>query len=394
MIPPLPAVPAIGAVVYPPDSPPESLLAGFAAELQARGFRLGGLAGAKSGMEVVELDTGRRLSLSQNLGAGSESCTLDLAAMAEASGAIRRAVADSVDLVLVNKFSKIEKSGKGFAAEMLAAMVDGVPLLTAVPGAYIEDWIDFTGGRGDMLMPAEAALWRWWGPRRLYDDLALGVADAPVRRVIVGLNWVLVEGPLGTGLAQTPERGTMGCRALPSQAGRSLRDLAGLVRSWDPYELAVGIAACNAHYNRFDLVAEDANGLDSFADPGRVVVVGGFPGLAERLPGAKVIERAPEPGQYPETAAEWLIPGADSVIITSSTLANRSLPRLVELARDARMALVGPGAPLTPRLFSYGIDVLAGLVAIDPDGLAEAVAEGGGPRDIKRFCRQAAIRRP
>ncbi|HSV28853.1 MAG TPA: DUF364 domain-containing protein, partial [Candidatus Omnitrophota bacterium] len=71
-----------------------------------------------------------------------------------------------------------------------------------------------------------------------------------------------------------------------------------------------------------------------------------------------------------------------------------TLPRLLHLARDARVALVGPGAPLTPRLFDYGIDVLAGLVATDAEGLVACVAGGGGPRDIKRFCRQAAISRP
>lgn len=391
----LPAVPAIGAVVYPPDRQPETLLTGFAAELKGRGFRLGGLVGSTA-MEVVELDTGRHHALGQSLGSGSQACTLDLSAMAEASQALRRGIAARVDLLLVNKFSKTEKTGKGFAPEMLAAMSEGVPLLTAVPGAYVEDWIAFTGARGDLLMPAETALWRWWGARHLYDDLALGVADGPVRRVVIGLNWTLVEGPHGVGLAMTPEKGTQGCRSLPeagAMAGRSLAELAALTRSWDPYELTVGIAACNAHYNRFDLAAEDTNGLDALPDPGRTVVIGAFPGLAERLPGAAIIERTPEPGQYPEEAAEWLLPAAESVVVTSSALANRSLPRLLTLARTARLVLVGPGAPLTPRLFPYGVSVSAGLVATDPDGLARAVAEGGGPRDIKRYCRQAAIRR-
>lgn len=398
MTPSLPTVPAIGAVVYPPDRQPEALLASFAAELKARGFRLGGLvqetranADGKA-MELVELDSGRRHNLSQPLGAGSQSCSLDLGAMADAATAITRGIEARVDLLLVNKFSKSEMAGRGFAAEMLAAMVDGVPLLTAVPGAYVEEWIDFTGGRGDLLMPDERALWRWWGAHHVYDDLALAVPAADVKRVVVGLNWTLVEGPDGTGLAQTPERGTGGRRALSTQlAGKSLKELAALARSWDPFEVAVGIAAANAHFNRFDLQAADTNGLDALKEPGRTVVVGGFPGLADRLPAAAVIERGPEPGQYPEEACTWLLPAADSVVVTSSTLVNRTLPRLLHLARDARVAIVGPGAPLSPRLFSYGIDVLAGLVATDSDALAACVAAGGGPREIKRFCRQATI---
>ena len=81
------------------------------------------------------------------------------------------------------------------------------------------------------------------------------------------------------------------------------------------------------------------------------------------------------------------------MIITSATLANRSLPRLLAMTRHARIAQVGPGAPLTERLFSYGIEVTSGLIAEDKDGLARVVAEGGGARDLKQFGRPATLRR-
>lgn len=398
----LPNPPAIGAIIYPPDRPPEALLAAFAAELAARGFRIGGLTqetshdddGAKCRMEVVELDTGRRLSITQDLGGGSVSCSLDPSALAEASGAVRRAVAGAVDLLFVNKFSKSEKFGRGLAAEFLDAMVCGVPVLTAVPGVLIEEWTAFTGGRGQLLMPTMEALWRWWGPGRLYDDLAQGIGDGTALRVIVGLNWTMVEGPHGIGLAQTPERGTPACKATSGGwSGKPLSELAQLVRSWDPMEVAVGIAAINAHYNRFDLDGADINGLDALqADPAGLVVVGAFPGLAKRLPGAKVIDRRPAAGQYPEEAAHWLLPRAEGIIITASALANRSLPNLLKLADGIPVALVGPGAPLTPRLLSYGITVSSGLIATDSDGMARAVAEGGGAKELKRFGRQASVR--
>lgn len=404
----LAAAPTAGAVVYAPNRAPEALLAGFAAELGARGFRVGGLLqhttlgedGRKADMVVTEIDTGRRLSIGQSLGRQSSACILDSSALADASGALRRAVEARADVVFVNKFSKSERDGRGLAPEMLAAMSEGIPLVTAVPGVLIEEWAAFTGGRCDLLAPEPGALWRWWGSRRLYDDLALGVADEPVRRVVVGLNWTLVEGLHGVGLAQTPARGnSSGCKGLAEAGGggngASLRRLAGLARSWNPFDMAVGIAACNAHYNRLDLPAERLNGLDAFGQrDGRVVVVGAFPALAERLPDALVIDRRPGPGQYPEAAAEWLLPHADAAIITSSTLANRSLPGLLAQARGGRVALVGPGAPLTPRLFSYGIEVLSGLIAEDPDALARTVAEGGGARDVKRHCRPATLRRP
>ena len=402
---PQPGIPPIGAVIYPPGQPPETLLAEFANELKARGFAIGGLLqettraadGRKTRMEVTELDTGRRLSIGQSLGKASKSCILDSQALAEASGAMRRAVETRVDLLFVNKFSKSECEGEGLAPEMLTAVAEGIPVLTAVPGVLIQEWIDFTGGRTDLLAPTPQALWRWWGSKRLYADLAQGVTDTKVSRVVIGLNWTMVETEHGIGLAQTPERGTPGCVAAPQagfRAGGSLKDLAALVNSPHPLDVSLGIAACNAHYNRFDLTAEPGNGLDSFGRAeGETVVIGAFPAIAERLPGAKVIDRRPGPGQYPEEASDLLLPAAETVIITSATLANRSLPRLLDLARHARIALVGPGAPLSERLFSYGIEVSSGLIAEDGDGLARVVAEGGGAKDLKRFCRPATLRR-
>ncbi|EME69102.1 hypothetical protein H261_14895 [Paramagnetospirillum caucaseum] len=402
---PQPSQPAIGAVIYPPGKPPEKLLAEFAAQLAARGFRLGGLlqdtlrdaTGRKTDMTVTEIDTGRKLSIGQSLGKESKACILDSQALAEASGAVRRAIETRADLLFINKFSKSEMEGEGLAGDMLAAVAEGVPVLTAVPGVLIEEWTAFTGGQTELIAPSLAALWRWWGPGRLYADLANGVEDAAVKRVVVGLNWTMVETEAGIGLAQTPERGTPGCNAT-SHAGKrthsGLKALAALVHSADPFDQALGAAACNAHYNRLDLRLDGGNGLESFgAKGGGTVVIGAFPGIHDRLPGAKVIDRKPAAGQYPEQAAEWLLPAAEAAIITASTLANRSLPGLLRLARFARVALVGPGAPLTARLFTYGIEVSSGLIAEDPDGLARVVAEGGGAKDLKRHCRQATLRK-
>jgi uncharacterized protein (DUF4213/DUF364 family) len=394
----LPMPPAIGAIVYGPDQPPETLLADFAAQLAQRGFRVGGLLqetrlgddGCKCRMEVTELDTGRRLSLSQELGSGSNSCSLDPAALADASGALRRAVAAGVDLVFVNKFSKAEKAGHGLSAEMLDAMAAGVPLLTAIPGVFVEDWVRFTGGRGQLLMPTAEALWRWWGPERLYDDLILGLGDDMARRVVVGKRWVMVEGPHGTGLAANPTEA-----AQDRHWSGSLRELAAQARSWEPLAAAVGIAAINACYNRYDRVAEDGNGLEALdCDAAATVVVGAFPGLADRLPGAQVVERHPAAGQFPAEAAQWLLPRAEGVLITASALANRSLPGLLRASAHVPAVLVGPGTPLAPRLFDYGLAALAGLIVTDPDGMARAVAAGGGARDFKPFGRQAILRRP
>jgi uncharacterized protein (DUF4213/DUF364 family) len=50
---------------------------------------------------------------------------------------------------------------------------------------------------------------------------------------------------------------------------------------------------------------------------------------------------------------------------------------LLELSKNAIKVLVGPSTPLTPRLFDFGIDVLAGMVVEDEKPLWRTVREGG-----------------
>lgn len=230
----------------------------------------------------------------------------------------------------------------------------------------------------------------------LYAALATGVTGT-AGRVVVGLNWTMVEGPAGIGVAHTPARGTAGCRSTPNPgryAGAPLAELATLAASEQPFEKAIGIAAINAHWNRYGLKGEALNGLDLVEPRGeRTVVIGRFPGLDERLPGCAVIEREPGPRDHPESAAADLLPRAEQVVITASALANGSLPGfLALLPRTAYVVLLGPGTPLNPYLFEAGFTALSGLVVRDADAFTRTVAEGGAVAAFKRHARYVTIR--
>ena len=228
----------------------------------------------------------------------------------------------------------------------------------------------------------------------LYDALADGVAGT-ASRVIVGLNWTLVAGPDGAGLTHTPTRGTNGCLALPdpgNYAGRDLSSLAALRTSDNVFETAIAIAAINAFHNRRDRVGTTENGLDLVPDNGnKTVIIGRFPGLEKRLPGAAVIEREPGPNDFPESAAENLLPRCEHLVITASTLLDGALPTLLALAPQAFTVLLGPGTPLAPVLFDFGIDIVSGLVVEDLDAAASVAAEGGAVRALKRHARNLSV---
>lgn len=230
----------------------------------------------------------------------------------------------------------------------------------------------------------------------VYETLAARVSGV-AQRAIVGLNWTLVIGPTGAGMAHTPARGTAGCRSLPRPGTYSGQPLATLVALWTSeniFERAIAAAAVNAHWNRYDIEASTANGLDLIENLGEsTVVIGRFPGLADRYPGIAVVEREPRAGEYPESALPQLLPNAAFVAITASTLANGSLPGILALCQNAFVLLIGPSTPLAPALFDHGVDALSGFVVRDIDKLALAVSEGAAVAALRPYGRYATIRR-
>lgn len=244
-------------------------------------------------------------------------------------------------------------------------------------------------------------------PHRIYDlllDHARG--EARVAEVMIGLTWTLCRGE-GIGLAMSPGTPT---RTLPwpgTLAGRPLRELASWVRSWDPYEATLGMAAANALVNAHSpLPAKSAplcpNGsanlavFEHFADRlagRRVVVVGRYPGLdALDLDwDLTVLERRPGPADLPDPAAEYLLPDADWVFLTASSIPNKTFPRLAELARHARLVLMGPTVPWLPELAEFGVDCLAGVRVEDELQLRATVAEGGGTRIFEAGVRYSVL---
>lgn len=385
--------------------PADALLEDFVAEVARRGFSVGGVVQRNVGsvdecdhtMLLVDVASGATYDITQRLGAGSDACRVNPAEVAAAGSAVRDGLARGVDLIVVNKFAGLEAAGEGLSDELLTAMAAGIPVLTAVSGRFLNEWHAFTGGMADLLSPDPAALWRWWGPHRLYRDLVNGVADAEIRQIVIGEKWIAVETDAALGLTARPAA-TLGA-ALPDLKALAKRGLAalaaGAAESWEPLAAALGLAAVNAHYNRADLTGDGGNGLDLFVefdDDAPPVVIGAFPGLKTRRPTVQVVDYAPGPGQYPDGAADWLLPAAGSALITASSLANRTLPRLLTAAHGRPAALIGPGAPLTDRLFVYGLSALAGFIAEDRAAVLRVIAAGGASRDFHPYGRFVTLR--
>ena len=223
----------------------------------------------------------------------------------------------------------------------------------------------------------------------IFDTLLSDIHDQKISRVLIGINWTLVETAKGCGLAHTPRGDEQGCQPI-TMAGNistlSIAEAAEWIRSENPIEVAIGMAAVNASYNLYGFEASKKNGLDAFTDlEGPVTVIGRFPGLAKRIKNLQIIEKNPRKGEYGEEDAKKLLPQSAGVIITSSALLNGTAGHLIELAKNTRICMVGPTTPFAPKLFELGIEFLAGTIVTDVDKMAVAVAEGGAVKAIKPF---------
>jgi uncharacterized protein (DUF4213/DUF364 family) len=89
---------------------------------------------------------------------------------------------------------------------------------------------------------------------------------------------------------------------------------------------------------------------------------------ADELPFFRPAEEAPQ-----------ILPGADVVLITGSTLVNKTLDDLLRLIRpESRVTVVGPTVGMLPDPFlARGADVLGCVKITAPDAFLDLLAEGG-----------------
>ena len=235
--------------------------------------------------------------------------------------------------------------------------------------------------------------------------------EITVERAVVGLFFTGVKLSNGTaGASATPIKSIPEAVCCPSSAmampfpgklrGRRGADLAREALSGHGIRRTVGIATVNAladccWQRRPHPDVELRHGVDAFdateiRHGDRVVVVGAFvPFLKElkrRGQAFLVLEQDPAtlkadelPFFRPAEQAAEILPNADVVLITGSTLVSNTLEHLLVLARpDARVTVVGPTVGMLPDAFlARGANVLGCVRITEPDPFLDLLVEGG-----------------
>lgn len=227
-----------------------------------------------------------------------------------------------------------------------------------------------------------------------------------IKDVRIGLCYTAVLLDNGaTGVAYTFHHdvppGCGGFREEKPVVGRKADDIIQYITSTDLIERTVGIATANALINEEVKGLIEADTLEILGPEKEDIVgmVGFFGPLVPQLKTKvkelfifeKVTERSKE--VYPEIKAFDILPTCTIAIITSTTLINQTLEKLLEASRNCnKVALVGASTPLSHELFSpLGVNVLSGVIITNPQAILQVVSEGRGMRFFKGKIKKVNI---
>jgi uncharacterized protein (DUF4213/DUF364 family) len=232
---------------------------------------------------------------------------------------------------------------------------------------------------------------------KVIDDLlaSLPTEEIALRDVRVGPFWTVVWTERGAGLASTQrDAHTPHGHSLIRWAGdvldHSANELAQLLRAKSPMEAALGMAAVNALLEVDDSALTERNASTEIMQRGagkRVTIVGHFPFIPkvrQAVGHLDVLELDPGPDELAPAAAAEVIPHADVVAITGTSLVNKTFDELIQHCRpDAFVLLLGPTSPLSPLLFDLGVDLIAGTRVVDPAKALRVAGQGAIFRQMR-----------
>jgi hypothetical protein len=108
------------------------------------------------------LRSGSLHALFQELGPCASSCALNAESVVAVCEEVNRDIAAGCDLVVLNKFAKLEAERSGLTAAFAASLEAGIPILTSVSPKFDAEWRRFAEPYFVILPPEPAAIARWW----------------------------------------------------------------------------------------------------------------------------------------------------------------------------------------------------------------------------------------
>ena len=157
------------AVVYGAGDESDRLLLDFSEHLRRSGFRVAGIVqrgrageAGNSNLGAVMLPGNEVVGMAHDPGSSSCGCRLHAEWVAHSARMLATAIERGVDLVIVNRYGKLETEGHGFIDLIKQTVSADIPALIAVPEPRFAAWTRYSGGMHVRLACWRAALDRWW----------------------------------------------------------------------------------------------------------------------------------------------------------------------------------------------------------------------------------------
>ncbi|MEQ8201119.1 MAG: DUF364 domain-containing protein [Syntrophomonadaceae bacterium] len=264
--------------------------------------------------------------------------------------------------------------------------------------------------------------------QRIQAELGDTIDSLTVERLVIGLFFTGVKLSNGIGgICFTPVKTIPEAVCCPSSAkampnsgrikGTPVLEMLAAMYRGNALRKAIGIAVLNAltetcwqkSGQRDYGVERDVDALDIVAIPEKAyaVVVGALVPIIKRLKqrgerftilemDSSTLKADELPYFVHGSQAAEVVPQADVLVITGTTLINDTLDELLHLAQPgAHIVVVGPTASLMPEaFFRRGVDILGGVAVTHPDELLDLLAEAGsGYHYFGKYADRTVIRK-
>lgn len=247
--------------------------------------------------------------------------------------------------------------------------------------------------------------------KRVEDILGARLDEIMITRAAFGLFFSGVKLSTGQGgLCFTPLKSIPEAVCCPSSAkamplsgklaGRKASEYLSYIESDNMLKKTLGIAALNAlstlimeegGMDQYELLrSTDAFDILDLVPGQKTVVVGALVPVFKKLIKGEneftILEMDPrtlkgkELDHYlPAERAEEVVPYADLLVITGTTLINNTLDGLLAMAKKgARILVTGPTVSMLPDvLFEHGVTMVGGIIVTDPDAALDIICEAG-----------------
>lgn len=223
-------------------------------------------------------------------------------------------------------------------------------------------------------------------------------------RIGLGMTAALLDdGSCGLSFTMNTEA-TAHCHVLDEAgnlAGSNACDITGWAMDINPIRASVGIAVMNALYSAGVPGSTNENAMDAIdiRSGDTLGMVGHFEPVLKkhgnRIGKAYVFDRIPDAkGVYPDWAEDIYLPRCDVVVITGTTLINKTIDHVLSLCNSAReIVVMGASTCLCPEVFrTHGVHMIAGTRVSDAKNALRAVSEGGGVPQLRSFTEYVCVR--